>query len=261
MNNIEQKMVAVLKELIDKYSVVGVKAEFEAEGTRTEELMRLKEICLASRAALTLKIGGCEAVRDMCDARTIGVDHLVAPMVETPFALQKFLRAVDLAFPSDEQKDIEYLVNIETIQAVNKFDAMLGIKEIGKLNGVVVGRSDLIGSMGLNKEEINSQQVLMTVKKVLLQARKKGLTCVIGGTISLGSIKFLRELSGEGLLDRFETRKICFDCAKALAGEPEKGLTKALEFELLWLQNKQNYYRSISEEDNKRLASLMERCQ
>ena len=78
MNASELKMVDMLKDMRDNHAVVGVKAEFEAEGTRTEELMRLKEICLAAKVALTLKIGGCEAVRDMYDARTVGVNYLVA---------------------------------------------------------------------------------------------------------------------------------------------------------------------------------------
>lgn len=252
-------MVERLKELIDRYHVVGVKAEFEAEGTRTEELMRLKEICLAAGSPLTLKIGGCEAVRDMYDARAIGVDQLVAPMVETPFALQKYLRAVDVAFPADEQKEIDFLVNIETIQAVRNFEPMLAVEEIEGLDGVVIGRSDLVGSMSLDKREINGPAVFEVIREVLVRAKSKNLICVIGGTISVDSLPFLKGLAG--LLDRFETRKVCFNCAGALAGEPETGLKKALEFELLWLQNKQNYYRAISEEDNKRIAELVARCQ
>jgi len=259
MNLTETKMVELLKELGEKYSVVGVKAEFEAEGTRTEELMRLKEICLASSTSLTLKIGGCEAVRDMYDARAIGVDHLVAPMIETPFALSKYLKAIDTAFPEDEQGSVEFLINIETIGAAENFADMLKIDGIEKLNGIVVGRSDLIGSMGLDKKEINSRRVLDITKDILTKAKGAKMTAVVGGTISVSSLPFLKELSG-GLLDRYETRKVCFSCDDALKGDPAGGLTKALAFELLWLQNKQNYYKTISEEDNKRICSLMERC-
>ena len=34
MNLLEQKMLNVLKSLRDDYGVIGIKAEFEAEGTR-----------------------------------------------------------------------------------------------------------------------------------------------------------------------------------------------------------------------------------
>jgi len=257
MNFTELKMVEVLKELNNSYSVVGVKAEFEAEGTRTEELMRLKEICMTAKIPLTLKIGGCEAVRDMYDARSIGINHLVAPMVETKFALQKYLNAIDIVFTKDEQKDIEFLVNIETIQAVNNFDDMLTCDEIGKLDGIVIGRSDLVGSMGLTKKAVDSPKILELTKNILNKAKMKNMTCVIGGTISVRSIPFLRELSDS--LDRYETRKVCFACSDALRSDPAAGINMALDFEFLWLQNKQDYYKSISEEDQIRLSTLKER--
>ena len=39
-----------------------------------------------------MKVGGCEALRDMYEARVIGVDRVVGPMVESPWALHKFVR-------------------------------------------------------------------------------------------------------------------------------------------------------------------------
>jgi hypothetical protein len=257
MNLTERKMISLLKELMYEHAVVGVKAEFEAEGTRTEELMRLKEICLAAKIPLTLKIGGCEALRDMYDARAVGVDNLVAPMVETPFALRKYLKAISIAFPEDEQEKVDFLINVETIQTVMLLNKILEIPEIGKLDGIVLGRSDLIGSMGLDKKEINGKQVLEICRDVFRQAKKKNLICVIGGTISINSLPFLSDLSD--YLDRFETRKVCFACKEALRKDPVNGINKALDFELLWLQNKKNYYRSISVEDHKRIMTLKDR--
>lgn len=248
-------MVSVLKELNEKYYVAGVKAEFEAEGTRTEEMMRLKEIVLAANVSLTLKIGGCEAVRDMFDARSIGVDHLVAPMVETAFSLRKYLQAIDVAFHEDEQKNVDFLVNIETLQATEAFDEMLAIPEIDKLDGIVIGRVDLVGSMGLDRASVNSDRVFEITKKILTKAKAKGLTCVVGGAIAVDSLPFLNNLP-KGTLDRYETRKICFQCPQALGSAATDGISKAVEFELLWLQNKRDYYKTISEEDNKRIDML-----
>jgi len=259
MNLIEKQMVNVLKELKEKYFVSGVKAEFEAEGTRTEELMRLKEICLAADVSVTLKIGGCEAIRDMFDARTIGVDHLVAPMVESAFSLQKYLKAIDIAFPSDEQDEVEFLVNIETLQAVKKFDDMLALPEINKLDGVVVGRVDLVGSMGLDRKAVNTDHIFDLTDGLLKKAKSKGLKCVVGGAIAVDSLPFLRKLS-KGCIDRYETRKICFVCPDALGKEADAGINKAVEFELLWLQNKRDYYKAISIEDEKRITMLEERA-
>ena len=232
MNLTEMKMVDVLKELREGYAVVGVKAEFEAEGTRTEELMRLKEICMAAKVALTLKIGGCEAVRDMYDARAVGVDYLVAPMVETPFALQKYLRAIDIAFPRDEQEKIEFLINVETLKAAQNFGAMLKIAELGKLGGIVVGRVDMVGSMGLDRKACESDRVFNITKDLLVEAKQRKMTCVVGGAISTESLPFLKKL-GDGLIDRYETRKICFSCPAALGPKADEGIAIAVAFELL----------------------------
>ena len=255
MKAIELQLIDVLKDLRDNHSVVGVKAEFEAEGTRTEELMRLKEICLAAKVPLTLKIGGCEALRDMYDARSIGVNYLVAPMVETPFALRKYLRAIDVAFPKDEQEKIDFLVNIETLMAAQNFSQMLEIPEINKLDGIVVGRVDLVGSMGLDRTACETEQILSVAKELAVLAKERKMSVVIGGAISTASLPFLRNLA-DGLIDRYETRKICFSCPDGLKDGAEKGITKAVAFELLWLKNKRGFYKTIAEEDDKRISML-----
>jgi 4-hydroxy-2-oxoheptanedioate aldolase len=260
MNQVELKMVDMLKDLRDNHAVVGVKAEFEAEGTRTEELMRLKEICLAAKVSLTLKIGGCEAVRDMYDARTVGVNYLVAPMVETPFSLQKYLRAVDIVFPRDEQEKIEFLINVETLMAAQNFGNMLKIEGIERLGGVVVGRVDMVGSMGLDRTACESDRVFAITKDLATLAKERGLTVVVGGAISTASLPFLRKLV-DSLIDRYETRKICFSCPEALKDGAEQGISKAVAFELAWLQNKRSYYKAIAEEDDKRISMLEARAQ
>jgi hypothetical protein len=96
--------------------VVGIKAEFEAEGTRLEEALRLKEVCMKAGLGLTIKIGGCEALRDMYECKVIGVERVVAPMVESAYALHKYLAATKLAFPPDDRDQIAFFINIETIQ-------------------------------------------------------------------------------------------------------------------------------------------------
>lgn len=92
MNQLEKLMVDRLVDLKENHHVVGVKAEFEAEGTRLEEAMRLKEVSLKAGLGLTLKIGGCEAIRDMFEGKDLGTVHMVAPMVETPYAPQEISR-------------------------------------------------------------------------------------------------------------------------------------------------------------------------
>jgi len=256
MNTLERKMVDILTDLKENHFVVGVKAEFEAEGTRLEEALRLKEVLMKVNLGLTLKIGGCEAIRDMYEARVIGVSRIVAPMVESPYALKKFLGAIDLSIPEDERQDIAFAVNIETIDACRRFDEMLDLKDIEKLNGVVVGRVDLSGSLGLDRTVINGEEIGKLTAEILAKAKKKNLECAVGGAISAHSLPILRSFP-QGQLDYYETRKVIFGCPGALHnGNANKGLLKAVEFELLWLKNKRDFYGIIFAEDEQRIGML-----
>ena len=69
MNNLEKRMVEALKDLKENHHVTGVKAEFEAEGTRMEEALRLKDVVSKAGLDLTVKVGGCEALLDMSSIR------------------------------------------------------------------------------------------------------------------------------------------------------------------------------------------------
>lgn len=258
MNKIERQMAEILIDLKENHHVVGVKAEFEAEGTRIEEAMRLKEVLMTADLGLTLKIGGCEAIRDMYEARVLGVSRIVAPMIESAYALSKFLQAIDLAFPADERESLDFAVNIETLSAFERFSDMLALPSIELLNGVVIGRVDLSHSLGLGRDDINGPEVLGITRSILSKAKEKGLETAIGGGVSAHSLPLFRELPA-GHLDRYETRKVIFGCPGALESDAEKGILKAVNFELLWLKNKRDFYGQIFTEDQNRIQMLEER--
>ncbi len=257
MNTLENHMLKVLKDLKDNHHVIGVKAEFEAEGTRIEEALRLKEVVTKAGLELTIKTGGCEALKDMYDARAIGIANLVAPMVESAYALKKFLISVKNSFPDDERKDICFLINIETIDGYKNFDRMLELPEIKELGGIVLGRVDMSGSLGLSREDINSDKIFEIAKDVFTKAKKRGLRCIVGGGIAKEALPFVRKL--QGLLDRYETRKVIFKSPEALDDRAEQGILKAVGFELMWLKNKRDFYGMIFNEDKQRIDMLQSR--
>ena len=259
MNPREKRMVDTLKDLKENHHVVGIKAEFEAEGTRMEEALRLKEVITKAGLDLTIKIGGCEAIKDLLDARSIGVTRIVAPMIESQYALKKYLQATHLVFPSDEWDTVNFLINIETISAVEAFDKMLQLSEIDKLKGIVLGRVDMTGSMGLSRENINDEPIFNIAKEVFTKAKKKGMECVIGGGVSAFSLPFFRRLPADATLDFYETRKVIFKCPEALSEKADAGILKAVGFELMWLKNKRDFYKLIFEEDLLRIEMLEKR--
>lgn len=257
MNTLEKKMVSTLQDLRENHHVVGIKCEFEAEGTRLEEALRLKEVVTRAGLDLTIKIGGCEALKDMYDARTIGVNAIVAPMIESSYAMKKYIQSTKLAFPEDERKEISFLINVETITGYNNVDAMLELPEAKDLAGIVLGRVDMTGSMGLSREEINSDQILQIASVLSNKALKYDKIFTVGGGVSAYSLPFFKKLPK---ITKFETRKIIFDADKALADkDADKGILKAVGFELMWLKNKRDFYGMIHNEDAQRLVMLENR--
>ena len=258
MNVLENKMVKLLLDLKKNHGVVELKAEFESEAARMNELMRLKEIVGSAGLGLVIKIGGPEAISNMFDAQHLGVTGLIAPMVESAYAMKKYLEAIDKYFPADVRKRINFGVNIETIQGFQNLGEILKLKNIRLIDTITLGRVDMTGSLGLSRYDINSDQVYEIAEKMFTLAKKKGFRTTMGGGIAKEATPFIKKLASKKLLDRFETRKVVFTVPKSFA-RVEQGIIKANKFELLWVENKKNYYTNISHEDDIRIEMLKKR--
>ena len=259
MNKTERQMVEILTRGRENFGIVSVKAEFEAEGTRLEELLRLVDVARAAGLPITVKIGGCEAIRDLLEAKQIGVRYIVAPMVESAYAASKYVAAKNIVYSEDEQKDTDFLFNMETITGFNNRETLIEAIDIpGGADGVVFGRVDFVGSLGWDRNAINKQQTTDYAVETAKLCKESGKQLVMGGGVSIESIDALRQVHAIRL-DRFETRKVVFDAGIALETDIEEGLVDAVHFELLWLLNKRDYYNGIAQEDEKRIGMLESR--
>lgn len=239
-----------LRVLKEEYGILGVKAEFEAEGSRKDELIMLREFTDSAGLGLIIKIGGCEAVHDLDQCKLLDVAGVMAPMIETPFAMDKFKGAVKKVYR--ESPPTEILINAETKTCLQSFDEILDRGE-AFLTGVTVGRSDLSASMGIERKDIETGAVFNATKSFLEKAERRNLITNFGGNIGIESIPFIMRMFPHA--ERFETRKVI--CPTVDNAERLKRTIKAaLDFELLYLQFKSDYYASMSMEDRQRIERL-----
>lgn len=255
MNYTEKKLSVLVRRINDRGHLKSIKAEFEAEGTRTDELLRLLDITRSCNVPLTLKIGGCEAVKDLYEARQFGARYIVAPMIESRYALEKFIDTIRKVYPSEEVKEVDFLYNLETIQSFNLFEDILSTALSSQaIAGIVFGRTDYSGSLGI-KGDVQNEKVTSAIETVSNRLRKTAIDLVVGGAVSISSLPELKRIA-VNKLDRFETRKVVFD-AKMLSDEKLKdSLLDAVHFEILWLINKSEYYGALHKEDMSRISEL-----
>ncbi len=256
MNAQQQGMLDILKELKEVHGAYAIKAEFEAEGSRKDELIQLRELVLKSDLNFVIKIGGCEAVHDMDQCKLLGATGVMAPMIETPFAMTKFISAAKRVYGND-MSDIEWIINAETKTCLANYPDIINV---GKdfLKTVTVGRSDLSASMDIAKKDIETQPVYDATRQLLTLSREAGFTTNFGGNIGIESIPFIIRMSD--VAARFETRKVVVRMdtdEKKL----KKAIAKALEFELMYLLNKSAYYDTMAKEDAQRIIRMQNQIQ
>lgn len=257
MNILEYEMIEVLSELKEDYGLFEIKAEYENEGSREVELMRLKDVADKLNLPIIIKIGGVEAVTDIYNCLGLGVKGIIAPMAETAFATSKFLSAIEKFVPEDNRKDLEFAINIETITAYNNLEDILNLKNINLLKSITVGRVDFCASLGKERDYANGPEMMKYCQDIFSKAKNKNLKGALGGAISTDATEFIKKLISEKLINKYETRKLVYksDTRKDIMD----GIKLGVKFELLWLKSKRRYYHRIKDEDDKRIQMLEKR--
>mgnify|MGYP001151484783 CR=1 FL=1 len=259
MRNYELEMMEALEILENSGCLWGVKAEFEAEGTRFLELIELARIARRSGTRLAVKVGGAEAVRDLDELKRVGVEAVIAPMIESAYAVKKNIDSIERVFAGSASPP-QFLINFETSGAwENRVEILESVASSPQIRGIVFGRVDFSLSTGLKRDDINQQSVLEVALFLATELARADKLFVIGGGVSELSFPFLAEAQAVRL-DRFETRKVVFNAAQTLAFEERASLIRqAMRFEIAWLRFKREQASSVLHEDEDRVKMLEER--
>ena len=254
---LEQK----LETLIVTKNLLALKAEFEAEGTRLEELASLSNLCIKYNIPLTLKIGGPLAQRDIYEAFQIGVNNILAPMVESSTAIlftsKIFKKYLKLFRPLDNSTGL--FINIESELGIRNLDSLLNTIKLNHLNigSIVIGRTDLSSSFGI--DNVNSSKIFNLSQIILERATKYSIPVTLGGNISKYSFKFIKDLSLQRL-NAFETRMCTFKISEKFSKlQFEELLSNAFELEVAWLKYKKSINSNRSEFQDRRIRSIISR--
>ena len=230
----------------------GIKISYEDEGALLNEVITMRYLTALIGIGLSIKIGGCEAKRDIVDCLNISCDSIVAPMIESGFSLNKFSKSL---------KQYNYYgekgFNLETITAYNNLEEITN--EFNCIDYVTVGRVDFVSSLKKDRSYVNDDKMYEMVSTVFKKAREHNKKCYLGGAISIDSKEFIKNLIKEDLLDKFETRYIIFDVKKIKVDEFEKLLYYANVFEVEWLKFISDRYHLLFNKDTERIKMIEER--
>ncbi len=180
-------------------------------------------------------------------------------MIESPYALSKFIDAKNLVFREEERADTKFLFNMETKTSYECRDELIAMSsQPNGADGVVFGRVDFTMSLGKTRDAINDPEITEYVLNVARALPHPSQDLVVGGGVSIDALGTLKEIRSVKL-SRFETRKVIFDAGSLDQDHIKKGLTEAVHFELLWLMNKRDYYGAIHAEDAIRIKMMEDR--
>jgi hypothetical protein len=178
-----------------------------------------------------LKIGGCEAIADLRMARDLGVAEIVAPMIESPFAVHKFKSAISSVYPSGLEPVSRVLV--ESQQGAKNLEQILSAS-LGFAKGINVGRSDMAASFSLDslvRLDVSDSIVFSTVTRIIRAAKSLGFETTVGGKFTASSIESLLG-SEEAIPDRFETRRLVFSTKHMLSDSSQMKKLQIVELEI-----------------------------
>lgn len=241
-----------VKKLRTKYNCVGIKTSFEDEGASPTDVLKLRTLTAQNGLKLVIKVGGAEAKTDIKTATDLCCDSIVGPMIETKYALEKYAQAT-------RGYEVTKGVNLETITALNNIELLLTSQALSEIDYFVIGRVDLIGSLGQSRDMIDSDANLKLVENAFTKVKKTNKTTYLGGALSRNSKNFIKHLYSNGLLDYIETRFIIMKLDDDFFDMYDDAICASHEFELKWSEFLYKKYVNITTSLSSRITMIKSR--
>ncbi|MBN1697734.1 MAG: hypothetical protein JW881_09485 [Spirochaetales bacterium] len=172
--------------LSENHSLIGIKGGTEVEDMTFGEL-RLMRAVSRDILPMTVKIGGAEARNDIRFVCDIGVDRILAPMIESAYALSNFIETVR---EIDREVKCSLAINIETATAFYSLKAMAAQSCFGSLEHITIGRTDLSASLG---RQCDDEEITVISQQIIAFARFYGKSVSVGGKITNENCMMIRD--------------------------------------------------------------------
>jgi hypothetical protein len=222
-----RKLKDLLADLVQN-GCTGIKLSTEDGGMSLEFINHVNNRIINGAVALHMKVGGPDAQNDIRKGLELGATGLIGPMVESPFGVVKFVKAVRTVVGEEELKQVFLSINLESLCAYEKIDEILATKEFGAISEIVIGTNDLALSVS---KPVSDPLVLDMVEQMSIKIHKTGKIVRVGGLISTFVSKpDVRErILGSGVVDEINTTAVAFGLKKIK--DLKASYLKAINFE------------------------------
>jgi len=244
LNEIRQSV----RELKEKYGACGLKLGTEAEGNTFEDIKYMKEN-VGDILPIVVKVGGCEAKNDIRMMSEMGIDGIIGPMIESPYALSIFVRTLKTYYK--DLSKIKKIINIESITSFENLGRILNHPDFEVIDQVTIGRTDFSTSIS---SHVDDEKVFKYVKEIVNASHKAGKITSVGGSITpLNAIK-IKDFTGT---EKINIRTVVIDLRKCT--NIYEAIRKSLELEILLLKNNKILFPQYNGYFENRIKVIKER--
>ena len=248
----QNKILDDLKEL-KKIGLFGIKSEFEAEASSLRDITNLRILTFLSQTKLYVKIGGAEAINDIKNCLEIGVDGIIAPMIESEFALYKFINYFE---KNNFKNKPKIIINIESVTGFKNLKRIL-ILGAAHIDSITIGRTDLSKSFFKSNKKPNDKELMNDCIKISKIAKNFDIKCTLGGSVDKKTIDlFKNNKKLINIFEKIETRKVIFKSKDFLK---KNALDFSLKFEQNYILFKNELRDFYLKDENNRLTILKTR--